>query len=144
MTTPGMPVSGPGRFSQRTDRQPQAQLPNADYGEQKAYKQLQQDAPMASGDSGLPTGTDFSSLFGNAASRVIPIGEESGQANTPVTAGAAMGPGPGMDALGMSQNLSAQDLAKLKPYLPVLEFMGNSTGASWAMRNLIRQVKAMQ
>lgn len=144
MTTPGMPVSGPGRFSQRTDiGQPQAQLPNADYGEQKAYKQLQQDAPMAS-SSGLPTGTDFASLFGSAASRVVPIGAESGQANTPVTAGAALGAGPGLDALGISQNMGADDLAKLKPYLPVLEFMGNSTGASHAMRNLVRQVKAMQ
>jgi hypothetical protein len=40
--------------------------------------------------------------------------------------------------------MGQDDLAKLKPYLPVLEFMGNSSGASHAMRNLVRQVKAMQ
>lgn len=99
---------------------------------------------MASTGNGLPPGTDFSSLFGNAASRVVPMGAESSQGNVPVTAGAAAGPGPGLDALGISQNLGAEDLAKLKPYLPVLEFMGNSSGASHAMRNLVRQVKAMQ
>lgn len=139
-----MPVSGPGKFSQRTDRQPLAQLNNANYGEQKAYKQLQQDAPMAQAQD-LPSGggPDMQQLFQQAAGNVIPLDAPSQQPGVPVTDGAAAGPGAGINALGMSQNLKQEDLARLKGYMPVLEFMANQTGASWAMRNMVRQVKAM-
>jgi hypothetical protein len=138
----GMPVSGPGKFSQRTDKQPMQSLNNADYGEQKAYKQLQQDAPMASQPS-VPAGQgmDFSSLFGNAASRVIPLGQESGMPNTPVTDGAALGPGAGPEALGLGP-ADAQTAAKLQAWLPALEFMANKPDSSSAARALVRRLKA--
>jgi len=139
-----MPVSGPGKFSQRTDRQPLAQLSNADYGEQKAYKQLQQDAPMARAqDPTQGAGPDMQQLAAQAASKVVPLDAPSSQPGVPVTDGAAAGPGAGINALGISQNLKQEDLARLKGYMPVLEFMANQTGASWAMRNMVRQVKAM-
>jgi hypothetical protein len=138
-----MPVSGPGKFSQRTDRQPLAQLNNADYGEQKAYKQLQQDAPMAKAP-GLPAGgADLEQMFSGAMGRVTPLDAPSQQPGTPVTDGAAAGPGAGINALGISQNIKQEDLERLRGYMPALEFMGNMTGASWAMRNLIRQVKGI-
>lgn len=138
-----MPVSGPGKYSQRTDRQPMAQLPNADYGEQKAYKQLQQDAPMAKApEPGAPS-LDLSQLFQGAASNVIPLSEPSLQPGTPVTDGAAVGPGAGINALGINQDLRQEDLQRIKSYMPVLEFMANQTGASWAMRNLVRRVKGI-
>lgn len=140
MTTPGMPVSGPGRFSQRTDRQPMAQLPNADYGEQKAYKQLQQDAPMAS-SSQLPPGTDFSSLFGSAASRVIPMNQESGMPGVPVTDGAELGAGSGIEALGL-QPEDAKTNATLAAWLPAWEAMANKPDSSSAARALVRKTKA--
>jgi hypothetical protein len=144
MSTPGMPVSGPGKFSQRTDKQPMAQLSNADYGEQKAYKQLQQDAPMASSPD-MPGGAplDLSQLFQGAASNVVPLDAPSQQPGTPVTDGAAAGPGAGINALGINKDLRQEDLERIKSYMPVLEFMANQTGASWAMRNLVRKVKGI-
>lgn len=144
MSTPGMPVSGPGKFSQRTDKQPLAQLSNADYGEQKAYKQLQQDAPMAS-SPGVPGGAplDLSQLFQGAAANVTPLDAASSQPNVPVTDGAAAGPGAGINALGINKDLRQEDLERIKSYMPVLEFMANQTGASWAMRNLVRKVKGI-
>lgn len=137
-----MPVSGPGKFSQRTDRQPMAQLPNADYGEQKAYKQLQQDAPMASAP-GVPSGggMDFESLFGPASSRVIPMNQESGQPGVPVTDGAALGPGAGVDALGLSPE-NAQSKAELAAWMPALEKIANKPTSSSSARALIRSMKA--
>lgn len=140
----GMPVSGPGRFSQRTDKQPLAQLNNADYGEQKAYKQLQQDAPMASAP-GTPPGPpmDFDSLFGSAAGRVIPMGQDSGQPNVPVTDGANAGPGSDMSALGIMPQ-DAQSMAKMKAWLPALEAMANKPDSSAAARALVRRLKATQ
>lgn len=137
----GTPVSGPGRFSKRTDKAVEnanQKLPDAGYGEQKAYQEQQQGAKMASSGGG---GVDFASMFGNPAERVIPMDAPTQQVDTPVTAGAAAGPGPGMDALGLA-NEHEEDLKALVPYLPVLEFMANQPGASWAMRNIVRKAKA--
>lgn len=134
----GTPVSGPGKFSQRTDKAVEnanQSLPNAGYGEQKAYQEQQGGAPMAQGG-------DFASMFGNPAERVVGLGEPTMQADIPVTAGAAMGAGPGMEALGLPDQQKV-DLESLIPYLPIMEFMANQPGASWAMRNRIREVKAM-
>lgn len=140
----GIPVSGPGKFSQRTDRQPIAQLPNADYGEQKAYKQLQQDAPMAAAP-GVPPGQsmDFASMFGNPAGRVVPLNAESAQPGVPVTDGASLGAGAGTNAMGFSQPRSQQDLQNLASQLPVLEFMANQPNASWGLRQLVRSIKGV-
>jgi len=136
-----IPVSGPGPLSQRTDRQPMASLPNADYGEQKAYKQLQQDAPMAQSGGG-GGGMDLSALLGGPSANVIPLGAESAMPGTPVTDGASMGAGLGIEALGLQQPRSQQDLQNLASQLPVLEFFANQPNASWALRQVVRGIKA--
>ncbi len=129
------PVSGPGRFSQRTDRQAIQDLPNPDYGEGKAYKQLQQDAPMAQAP-GLPSGGfDITSLLGNPADRVIPLTEGTMLPGTPVTDGAALGPGAG--TMPQSNEQRERNLAAL----PFLEWMANQPGSSDSARNVIRQMK---
>lgn len=141
----GTPVSGPGPMSRRTDRQPVQSLANPDYGEGKAYKQLQQDAPMAA-SGGVPAGggggMDFSSMFGNPADRVVPLNADSNQPNTPVTDGAALGAGAGVGALNLQSPKSKQDLQNLASQLPVLEWMANRPNASWGLRQLVRQIKA--
>lgn len=134
MTTP---VSGPGPMSQRTDMtQKMRDLPDADYGEQAAYSELQGSAPIAA--SG---GMDFNSIFGNAADRVVPIGAESQWPEVPVTDGAAMGPGRGMEALNIP-NQDEDTRARLSSYLPVLEYLANRPGSSSAARNLVRRIKS--
>lgn len=136
----GTPVSGPGKFSERTDKavsEANRNLPDAGYGEQAAYQQQQAGAPMAQSN------VDFASLFGDPASRVVPLSEPSAQPDVPVTDGAAMGAGAGMEALGLTDQKAA-DLQSIAPYLPVYEFMANQPGASWAMRNIVRKAKAMQ
>lgn len=135
-----IPVSGPGPYSQRTDRQAIAQLPNAGYGEQKAYKQLQQDAPVAQ-TNGTPQGMDFASLFGNPGDRVIPMGADSNQPGTPVTDGAALGAGAGVGALGLTAE-DAQAKANMASTLPAAEFLANKPDSSAAARNMIRRMKA--
>lgn len=135
-------VSGPGSMSQRTDKavsNANSTLPNAQYGENADYQDQKSGAPMATQPGG--GNVDLSSLLGNAASNVIPIGSPSQQPNVPVTDGAATGAGAGVSALGLPDQ-KLQDLQSLQPYLPVLEFMANQPGASWAMRNVIRQVKS--
>lgn len=137
-------VAGPGQFSKRTDKavaQANSSLPNAGYGEQQEYQTQEGGAKMA--QSHDVTGMNFNDLFGDAASRVTPFGDPTAQPDVPVTSGAPSGPGPGTEALNLPDQQS-EDLQKLQNWMPVLEFMANQPGASWAMRNVIRQVKGKQ
>lgn len=138
MTTPV--ASGPGALSRRTDRGPAQkirELPDAQYGEAATYRDLQQAAPLAQsqGAEALPTPNPY-------ASAVVPIDADTQNPDTPITDGAALGEGAGMEALGLTAQ-SQQDMQRWLPYLPVLEEMANREGASWAMRNTVRQLKAM-
>lgn len=137
------PVSGPGALSKRTDGpagggQPVRTPSGGAYGERKELDQLQQSAPLAAspgGDVGAPAPVDLTEgLIGFDAPSQMP--EE------PVTAGAAMGAGAGLEALGLP-NQPMDDVKRLIPYLPVLEHMANQPGASKAARNLVRQLKGM-
>lgn len=133
MSTPTR-VSGPGAFSQRTDRQAKIDIPNADYGEQQAYQQLESGAPMAA-SSGQPSGTqspqiNLGQLFQGASANVIPMNSPTQRPNEPVTT-------PAIPGVPQSQ----QDMQELASQLPVLEFMANQQNASWGLRNLVRQIK---
>lgn len=133
----GTPVSGPGPFSQRTDKQPMQALPNANYGENKDYQELQSGAPMAA-DSGTIAG-GFNQLFGNPASSVVGLGADTTMPDVPVTDGAAQGPGQGPEALPSNQSAQSNYMAS---YLPALEFIANQPGSSDAARNLVRMLKS--
>ena len=140
----GTPTAGPGKFSQRTDKavsEANRNLPNAGYGEQASYQEAQQG--MQKPQEVDVSGMNFGDLFGDAASRVTPLGAETTQPNVPVTAGAATGAGPGTEALNLADQKS-EDLQQTGKWLPVLEFMANQPGASWAMRNYVRQLKGQQ
>lgn len=100
MTAPGgyqrpsnpAPVSGPGALSRRTDggpAQPVRELPDAQYGEGKAFRETQQAAPLAASPSG-PSG----GLTPVSPPNVVGFDEPTTKPGEPVTAGAAMGPGP--------------------------------------------------
>src|SRR5690242_16389819 len=111
------PVSGPGQHSQRTDgAQPNMQLPNAAYGEQQAYQQIQSGAPMAQqGPISAPAqGNPLADLLGGLTG----LSEPSQWGGTPVTDGASMGPGQGTSALGLPTSPNAQDAQHLAKYLP--------------------------
>jgi hypothetical protein len=139
----GTPTPGPGKFSERTDKavaEANRSLPNAGYGEQQEYQTQESGAKMATQDVNVQ-GMNFNDLFGSAASRVVPLSSPTTQPDVPVTSGAASGAGPGTEALNLPDQ-QGEDIQKLTGYLPVLEFMANQPGASWAMRNVVRQIKA--
>lgn len=124
----GAPVSGPGPLSRRTDG-PQGGQPvrvptGGGYGEGAELAALQEAAPLA--ESPGPQGG---------------FGDPSAQLDTPVTAGAALGAGPGPEALGLPQQAD-EDMQRLLASLPALERMANAPGASRAARNWVRAVKA--
>lgn len=140
-------TSGPGPLSRRTDGGPaQAlkDLPDAKYGENSQFQSLQQGAPLsASGPSSSNPGMDLGELPPNpAAGQVVPFNAESSRPEEPVTAGAAMGPGPGMSAMGVNPaQVEQQDIAKIGKSLPLLEMMANMNDALPSTRlfvNLLR------
>src|SRR5438093_4451997 len=97
------PVSGPGALSRRTDgpqgggKQPVRVPSGGAYGDRQALEQMQQAAPLSAspgGDVGAPQAADVSA-------DVVGFDQPTQQPDTPVTAGAAMGEGPGLEALGL-------------------------------------------
>lgn len=138
------PVSGPGALSRRTDGGPAQKLrnlPDAKYGEQATYQQDQRGAPMAQ----TPTpGTQAGAVAPNpAAQGVVPFSAPTQRPTEPVTAGAAMGAGPGPEALGIApQQVLNGDANKIAQYLPVLNFIGNQGDALPGARLFINTIKA--
>lgn len=126
------PVSGPGPFSARTDRgsgQPIRRMPNAGYGENKDFEQIQQGAAMAAAPQG-PS--------------IVPLSAPTQRPNEPVTAGAALGPGPGREALGIPSPADErlQDFDKLAQYLPLMEMYANTPMSSGTMKTFVRFLRS--
>lgn len=136
------PVSGPGALSKRTDGgpgQPVRVPTGGQYGDATQLRQAQQGAPMAQSPGG-----DQSSP-GLLAGLSIPTGPAFGapsmQPDTPVTDGAASGPGAGPEALGIPVQQD-QDMQFLKSYLAALEGVANTLGGSHDLRNMVRTIKS--
>ena len=94
------PQSGPGALSKRTDggaAQVMRDLPNARYGENSAFKDIESGAPMAAapsgGGGGLARGAG-SPPPQSTMSPPPPLTGGSLNPDEPVTAGASHGPGP--------------------------------------------------
>jgi hypothetical protein len=125
--------SGPGKLSRRTDGQPLATLPDAAYGEQKTFRNIQKGAPMAeSPQTGAPGVSPLD------MSRVVPLNAPSQFPGEPVTAGADAGLGPGSAVLGGRVDPSLQNMVDM---LPTLEIMASMPSASDSFRNFVRMVR---
>lgn len=133
------PVSGPGALSQRTDgKQPLARIPNAGYGEQKAYQEQQQGAPLAESNPAAAAGQAGPNI------NVVPFGDATQMPATPVTDGADAGAGMGLAGLGLDSPEAAasrEDNRYAATMLPVLEWYGNQPFASPGIRQLVRRIK---
>ncbi len=141
-------VSGPGALSRRTDGGPaQAlqNLPDAKYGENSQYQALQQAAPLsASPTGGSASPFDQGSLPPNpAANQVVPFSASSNRPNEPVTAGAALGPGPGPASLGISApQVERQDMGVIGSSLPLFEMLSNLGDSLPSTRLFVNLLKA--
>lgn len=101
MTSPAQ-VSGPGRFSRRTDvgGQPIRELPDAKYGEAKAFREAQKAAPLAQSEavSAAPPPSEVAATAERRAPaaprRQLPGLFDRGDSNVPMTSGAPVGAGP--------------------------------------------------
>jgi hypothetical protein len=137
------PVSGPGALSKRTDgggpgnQQPVRVPTGGSYGDATQMQKLQQSAPL-----GASPGGDVAPAGGLALPPGVGFGEPTQQPDVPVTDGAAMGAGAGLEALGLTPQRD-DDMQRLIQYLPVLEHMASQVGSSKAARNLVRSLKSL-
>jgi hypothetical protein len=139
------PASGPGRLSRRTDGGPgqkQRDLPNAEYGEGAAFAEAQSGAALNLADGALTPSASAPAF--QPPLEVTPFGAPTQMPGMPVTSGAALGAGPGLEALGLvsDEETYAEDRKKLVAYLPALEYIANGPNALPSMRALVRRIKA--
>ncbi len=114
-------------------------LPDAAYGEQQTFQDIQGGAPMA-GAGPAPGG-------GGAPMELTPFGASSSRPDEPVTAGVDVGAGPGSAILGMldeGEIVRRADSEALYRYLPALEFLANRPGAKASLKSLVQRLKASQ
>jgi hypothetical protein len=108
-------VSGPGKFSVRTD------LPaSQNYGDRKAMQEQIAGAPTArtADVRGLPTGQVQAAAQAAPQAPVTELFAPTQRPNEPVTSGVAVGPGPGPEVMGyagQSEKLS-DILSQMLPY----------------------------
>ena len=135
-------VSGPGKFSRRTDGGPQPvrDLADARYGENKAYVEAQQAAPMSGGggipEAAVPPVSGLPDLSG-----IVPFGAPSQRPEEPVTAGTPFGPGGGSTANLGPGNLTPEQAARLQSYLPVLIVLASQPDADPQTKKFVRQLR---
>jgi hypothetical protein len=131
-------VSGPGKFSKRTDG---LSFESTEYGSGVANAATKAGAPLAKTPDVRPTSR---SEMGMAPSQITPLYAPSERADEPITAGIAMGEGPGPEALGMNQPSvdTDADRQKLLSYLPALEAIAQSPSSSQSFRNYVRLLRA--
>lgn len=131
------PVSGPGKYSRRTDgKQPVMDLPDAAYGENAQLRQLQSAAP-------LPQASLAGTIRGpvQQAPQIVGLGEPSQQPDVPVTDGASMGAGANMSALGIPDPNRA-DAEQIAKYLPVLMKQAENPSATPGYKQWVRNLIA--
>lgn len=126
------PVSGPGAMSARTDggpadRQPMRAIPDAAYGEQAEFMGIQAGAPMAADPQMAP--------------EIPGIDAPTQRPQEPVTAGAALGAGPGPEVLPSLSNAMSADMQNLARFVPMLERRAEDPDAPQSFRMFVRYLK---
>lgn len=131
------PVSGPGKHSRRTDGRPEVHdLPDAKYGEARDFEEIQRGAQMGGGPS-----TPVPAPSAQPVQMPRGLGDATAYPGQPVTAGAAAGPGPGMEALGLPAQDEASDLARrYGELIPLLIRRADDPTASQEFRDQVRYV----
>lgn len=108
-------VSGPGKFSVRTD------LPaSQNYGDRKAMQEQLAGAPTARTPDvrGLPTGQVQAAAQAAPQAPITELFAPTTRPDEPITSGVAVGPGPGPEVMGyagQSEKLS-DILSQMLPY----------------------------
>ena len=131
------PVSGPGAMSARTDggpSQPNMQLPDAAYGEQADFQDIQSGAPMAADPMMDPR---------MAPPSVPPppgLLGPTDRPNEPLTQGAPMG--EGSNSLAGQTDMFNDDMVMMQKYLPAMRSMAQGEGVPRSFQAFVRYLES--
>ena len=118
-------VSGPGKYSVRTDK---LQLGSTSYGEGKETQEIKSGAPLAKTADTRPS--------------VTPLYAPTERPDEPVTAGIDQGAGPGSNALMINQPDDYTNFnTNIQSYGPVLSYIASLQNTSPETRRAIRQLR---
>lgn len=108
-------VSGPGKFSKRTDG---LSFESTEYGSGVENAANKAGAPLASTPDVRPTSRSEMGMAPSQMEPVTPLYAPSQRPDEPITAGIAMGPGPGPEIMGAApiRVKTSDTLAKLLPF----------------------------
>jgi hypothetical protein len=109
-------VSGPGKFSKRTDG---LSFQSQEYGQGVENAANKAGAPLAKTPDVRPTSLSEQGMAPSQLEPVTPLFAPSQRPDEPITSGIALGAGPGPEVLGMRPapvEKYSDTLAKLLPY----------------------------
>jgi hypothetical protein len=110
-------VSGPGKFSKRTDGM---SFESTEYGSGVANAATKAGAPLAKTPDVRATSLSEMGMAPSQMEPVTPLYAPSGRPDEPITAGISTGDGPGPEVLGMNSGVPAESLsnilAQMLPY----------------------------
>ena len=108
-------VSGPGKFSKRTDG---LSFQSPEYGAGVENAANKAGASLAKTPDVRPTSRSEMGMAPSQMEPVTPLYAPSGRPDEPITAGIAMGPGPGPEIMGGTpiRIKTSDTLAKLLPF----------------------------
>ena len=107
------------------------ELPDAAYGAAQEFRELQQAAPLTgpqAGAQGLP------------GPNLTPLSAGTTRPGEPVTSGAAYGPGPGPEILGLGTPADRVDAQEFKKYMPVFIQLAQEDDTPQSVKNLVRRL----
>lgn len=146
-------VSGPGKFSQRTDGQPgdtptQAAryVGGGEWGTNKAFnEEVVGQAPMAAAPS-TPAGLPAVGMLAPNQPDLPDLFAETQRPDEPATAGIDFGEGPGSEALQYKKDQALQtdaDRQRAADILNILESVSDRSDVSHATRQMIRRLRGV-
>jgi hypothetical protein len=140
------PVSGPGKYSKRTDggpadtKQAQQKITGMGYGENKDLNEIQAQGPLAAAPS-APSIPSIPSVMPTPS--VVPLTEATQRPQEPLTAGLNFGPGVGSEMLNLpNQGINPDDRQRAVLVLGVLQESIASGTATQGTINLMRQLRS--
>ena len=126
-------VSGPGKYSVRTDK---LELGSTAYGEGVETQAIKSGAPLAKTADTRPTPA---SAMGQPVTSLYAPTERPDE---PVTSGIDSGPGAGSDSLMINQPADYTNFnANIQSYTPVLSYIASLQNTSPETRRAIRQLR---
>ena len=121
-------------------------IPGLPYGEGQEMMDIQSSAPLAAAPGIESSGMATMAPGTAAAPPVVGINEPTMRPNEPVTSGAALGAGPGEEALGLGMADANADMnfkSQLAQYMPALVYIASRPNASPEARRVVSQLRAM-